>query len=112
MIYYYCKDKGGDRTARARKGKEKKPMTKKIVMNEKRVAVLETLRNATEPMTLNEIAEAIGAEKVATGTTNPMIEMGYIKVVGTKRVPVVTYREVNVYAIGDNEPEVDNEKGE
>ena len=84
----------------------------KIVMNEKRVKVLETLRNATEPMTLNEIANAIGVDKVATGTTNPMIENGYIKVVGTKRVPVVTYREVNVYAIGDNTPDNDNEKGE
>ena len=83
----------------------------KIVMNEKRVKVLETLRNATEPMTLNEIANAIGVDKVATGTTNPMIENGYIKVVGTKRVPVVTYREVNVYAIGDNTPENDIEKG-
>lgn len=84
----------------------------KIVMNEKREKVLETLRNATEPMTLNEIANAIGVDKVATGTTNPMIENGYIKVVGTKRVPVVTYREVNVYAIGDNTPENDTEKGE
>ena len=84
----------------------------KIVMNEKRKAVLETLRNATEPMTLNEIAEAIGVEKVATGTTNPMIENGYIKVAGTKRVPVITYREVNVYVIGENTPEEDNEKGE
>ena len=85
----------------------------KIVMNAKRKAILEVLKTATEPMTLNEIAEKIGAEKVATGTTNPMIENGYIKVVGTKRVPVITYREVNVYAIGDTEPETENEnKGE
>lgn len=85
----------------------------KIVMNAKRKAILETLKTATEPMTLNEIAEKIGAEKVATGTTNPMIENGYIKVVGTKKVPVITYREVNVYAIGDTEPETENEdKGE
>lgn len=85
----------------------------KVVMNEKRVKVLETLRNATEPMTLNEIAEKIGVEKIATGTTNPMIENGYIKVVGTKKVPVITYREVNVYAIGENTPENENnEKGE
>lgn len=82
-------------------------------MNEKRTAVLKALENAAEPMTLNEIAEVIGAEKVATGTTNPMIEAGYIKVVGTKRVPVVTYREVNVYAIGDTKPETEKEdKGE
>lgn len=79
----------------------------KIVMNEKRVKVLEVLKNTSEPMTLNEIANAIGVEKVATGTTNPMIENGYIKVVGTKKVPVVTYREVNVYAIGENTPEND-----
>jgi len=85
----------------------------KIVMNEKRTAVLKALKNATEPMTLNEIAEVIGVEKVATGTTNPMIEAGYIKVVGTKKVPVITYREVNVYAIGDTEPETEKEdKGE
>ena len=85
----------------------------KVVMNEKRTAVLTVLKNATEPMTLNEIAEKIGAEKVATGTTNPMIEAGYIKVVGTKKVPVITYREVNVYAIGEVEPENENEnKGE
>ena len=85
----------------------------KVVMNEKRVKVLETLRNATEPMTLNEIAEKIGVEKIATGTTNPMIENGYIKVVGTKKVPVITYREVNVYAIGENTPENEkDEKGE
>lgn len=85
----------------------------KIVMNEKRTAVLGALKNATEPMTLNEIAEVIGAEKIATGTTNPMIEAGYIKVVGTKRVPVITYREVNVYTIGDTEPETEKEdKGE
>ena len=85
----------------------------KVVMNEKRMKVLETLRNATEPMTLNEIAEKIGVEKIATGTTNPMIENGYIKVVGTKKVPVITYREVNVYAIGENTPENEkDEKGE
>lgn len=85
----------------------------KIVMNAKRKAILETLKTATEPMTLNEIAEKIGAEKVATGTTNEMIKAGYIKVVGTKKVPVVAYREVNVYAIGEVEPENENEnKGE
>jgi Mn-dependent DtxR family transcriptional regulator len=82
----------------------------KVVMNEKRKAIIKVLEGAKSPMTLNEIAETIGVEKIATGTTNPMIENGYIKVVGTKRVPVITYREVNVYAIGDTTPET--EKGE
>ena len=70
-------------------------------MNEKRVKVLEVLKNAQEPMTLNEIAQVMQVEKIATGTTNPMIETGLIKVVGTKRVPIISYREVNVYEVGD-----------
>ena len=73
----------------------------KIIMNEKRVKVLEVLKNAQEPMTLNEIAQVMQVEKIATGTTNPMIETGLIKVVGTKRVPIISYREVNVYEVGD-----------
>lgn len=81
----------------------------KVIMNEKRKAIVNAMKNANAPMTLNEIATAIGVEKIATGTTNPMIEAGYIKVVGTKKVPVITYREVNVYAIGDTEPETETE---
>lgn len=70
-------------------------------MNEKRKAILKVLERATEPMTLNEIAQVLEVEKIATGTTNPMLETGLIKVVGTKRVPIVSYREVNVYEVGD-----------
>lgn len=81
----------------------------KVVMNEKRKAIVNAMKNANAPMTINEIAEVIGVEKIATGTTNPMVAAGYIKVVGTKRVPVTTYREVNVYAIGDIEPETETE---
>lgn len=81
----------------------------KVVMNEKRKAIVNAMKNANAPMTLNEIATAIGVEKIATGTTNPMVEAGYIKVVGTKKVAVITYREVNVYAIGDTEPETETE---
>lgn len=81
----------------------------KVIMNEKRKNVMKALANANAPMTLNEIANVIGVEKLATGTTNPMIEAGYIKVAGTKRVPVITYREVNTYVIGDNTPEVEGE---
>lgn len=73
----------------------------KIIMNEKRKAILNVLERATEPMTLNEIAQVLEVEKIATGTTNPMLETGLIKVVGTKRVPIVSYREVNVYEVGD-----------
>ena len=76
---------------------------KKVVMNETRKGVIEVLKGATEPMTLAEISEKIG-KKVVSGTTNAMLQAGYIKVVGTKKIPVITYREVSVYALGDNEP--------
>ena len=82
----------------------------KVVMNEKRKAIIKVLESAKSPMTLQEIADTLGMEKIATGTTNPMIENGYIKKVGVKKVPVITYREVNVYEIGDIKPET--EKGE
>ena len=82
-------------------------------MNEKRQAIVNVLKGANEPMTLNEIAMKMGVEKIASGTTNAMLEAGIIKVAGTKRVPIVSYREVNVYEMGEmpETPEV-NEKGE
>ena len=82
-------------------------------MNEKRQAIVNVLKGANEPMTLNEIAMKMGVEKIASGTTNAMLEAGIIKVAGTKRVPIVSYREVNVYEMGEmiETPET-NEKGE
>ena len=53
----------------------------KITMNEKRTAVIETLKNATAPMTLAEISNAAGVE-VKSGTTNAMVKAGLIKVAG------------------------------
>ena len=85
----------------------------KVIMNEKRQAIVNVLKGANEPMTLNEIAMKMGVEKIASGTTNVMLEAGIIKVAGTKRVPIVSYREVNVYEMGEitEKPET-NEKGE
>jgi transcriptional regulator of NAD metabolism len=82
----------------------------KVIMNEKRQAIVNVLKGANEPMTLNEIAMKMGVEKIASGTTNAMLEAGIIKVAGTKRVPIVSYREVNVYEMGEMPAE--NEKGE
>lgn len=73
----------------------------KVIMNEKRKAIVSVLKGASEPMTLNEIATKLGVEKIASGTTNAMLEAGIIKVAGTKRVPIVSYREVNVYEMGE-----------
>lgn len=72
----------------------------KLVMNDLRKKVLKTLKESETPLTLKEISEKIGVE-VKTGSTNALLTNGVIQVVGTKKVPVTTYKEVNVYAIGD-----------
>ena len=75
--------------------------TMKITMNDTRKAVINTLENADAPMTLKEIAEALGLEKLNSGTTNALVAAGILKVAGTKKVPVVKYNEVNTYTVGD-----------
>lgn len=72
---------------------------KNVVMNETRKAVIKTLKASTEPLTLAEISTKIG-KKVASGSTNAMVAVGMIKVVGQKEV--ITYRPkpVNTYKLG------------
>lgn len=72
----------------------------KITMNETRKAILDLLANATEPLSLAEISEAIN-KKVSSGTTNPLVSAGLLKVVGEKEVQVVRTVKVNAYALGD-----------
>ncbi len=82
----------------------------KLVQNETREKIVETLKGATEPMTLAEIAQAIGKEKIGSGTTNPMVTAGVIRKVGTKRVAKTTYVEVATYAIGEEKAEEKTEE--
>ena len=75
----------------------------KIKMNEKRTAVIETLKNATAPMTLAEIATAAGVE-VKSGTTNAMVKVGLIVVAGEREIicPTCGHKHtVKEYKIGD-----------
>lgn len=75
----------------------------KITMNEKRTAVIETLKNATAPMTLAEIATAAGTE-IKSGTTNAMVKAGLIVVAGEREIvcPACGHKHtVKEYAIGD-----------
>ena len=72
----------------------------KITMNETRKQVIDTLKKSNEPLTLKEIGERVG-KTIQTGSTNALLSAGIIKVVGSKKVPVTTYKEVNVYSIGD-----------
>ena len=75
----------------------------KIKMNEKRNAVIETLKNATAPMTLAEIANAAGVE-IKSGTTNAMVKVGLITVAGEREIvcPACGYKyKVKEYTLGD-----------
>ena len=73
---------------------------KTLKMNDTRRKVIDVLKNADAPMTLNDIAKVLNVD-VKTGTTNALIAAGVLKVAGTVKVPVTTYREVNTYALGD-----------
>lgn len=75
----------------------------KITMNEKKTAVIETLKNATAPMTLTEISNAAGVE-VKSGTTNAMVKVGLITVAGEREIvcPVCGHKhKVKEYSLGD-----------
>ena len=75
----------------------------KITMNEKRNAVIETLKNATAPMTLAEISNAAGVE-VKSGTTNAMVKVGLIIVSGEREIvcPACGHKhKVKEYSLGD-----------
>ena len=75
----------------------------KIKMNEKRNAVIETLKNATAPMTLAEIANAAGIE-IKSGTTNAMVKVGLIVVAGEREIvcPACGHKhKVKEYTLGD-----------
>lgn len=50
----------------------------KLEMTPLRKSIVETLKNANAPMTLAEIAQTIGVDKIATGTTNAMVSAGVI----------------------------------
>lgn len=75
----------------------------KITMNEKRTAVIETLKNATAPMTLAEISSAAGVA-VKSGTTNAMVQVGLIVVAGEREIvcPACGHKhKVKEYSLGD-----------
>lgn len=75
----------------------------KITMNEKRTAVINTLKNATTPMTLAEIANKSGVE-IKSGTTNAMVKAGLIVVSGEREIicPACGHKHtVKEYTIGD-----------
>ena len=84
-----------------------------IVLNDLRKNVIEALKKSNEALTLRELSEITG-KSVKSGSINSLVQAGVLKVAGTKKVPVVTYREVNTYEIDDlsvlDQPEKKPEK--
>ena len=81
----------------------------KVVMNELRNKIVGALEKETEGLTLAEIAEKVGVEKISTGTTNPMVSAGILRKVGTKKVAKTIYVEVATYAMGEMPTEKEGE---
>ena len=59
--------------------------TMKVEMNEKRVKILEVLKEAESPMTLAEISKFAGFV-VKTGTTNAMVKAGMMVKAGVREI--------------------------
>lgn len=75
----------------------------KLVMNDLRKNVIEVLKNASAPMTLDEISTAVGTP-VKTGTTNAMVSAGVIVKAGDREVLKPSTRKVATYAFVSNTP--------
>lgn len=74
----------------------------KIKMNPTREKVLEVLASTNEPLTLRQISEKAGIE-VKSGSTNPLISAGMIKIAGEVRIPVIRYELRKTYVLGNVE---------
>lgn len=73
---------------------------KDFKMTDVRKAVLDTLTNATDSMTLAEISEAVGAE-VKSGTVNALVSLDLVEKGADKTVERMGKSTVNTYVLGD-----------
>lgn len=74
----------------------------KLVMNEKRTAIVNTLKASDKPMTLAEISAVVGFE-VKSGTTNTLIKAGVMVATGKREIvcPMCgSKHKVNEYIFG------------
>lgn len=84
----------------------------KLNQNEKRSAVIATLKTATKGMTLAEISAATGME-IKSGTTNAMVKAGALIVSGERTLVCPTCgrkHTVKEYSLGDLSAFENNEK--
>lgn len=74
----------------------------KLVMNEKRTAIVNALKASDKPMTLAEISAVVGFE-VKSGTTNTLIKAGVMVATGKREIvcPMCgSKHKVNEYIFG------------
>lgn len=78
---------------------------KNLVMNDKRKEIIKVLKTAenNKGLTLDEISEKVGF-KVMTGTTNPMKEVGLLKVTETTTKATKVKRPVYTYKVVSDKP--------
>lgn len=74
----------------------------KIVKNETRNSIINFLKeHQGEAFTLNEIAQAIGVEKINSGTTNILVANGILVNGEDKMVEVIKKEPRKTYTLGD-----------
>lgn len=75
---------------------------KGVKASDLRRKIFNCLKDASEPLTLEEISAKIGV-KVGAGTTNPMVKGGILVVRGKKEVMRPTKAVKDTYTIGDTD---------
>jgi hypothetical protein len=70
-------------------------------------AIMGVLKGAEAPMTLAEIAVALGVEKLTSGAINGLIKKGNVVKAGVREVPVMAKAKASVYEFVADIPETD-----
>lgn len=70
-------------------------------------AIMGVLKGAEAPMTLAEIAVALGVEKLTSGAINGLVKKGNVAKAGEREVPVMAKAKASVYEFVADIPETD-----
>lgn len=70
-------------------------------------AIMGVLKGAEAPMTLAEIAMALGKERLTSGSINGLVGKGNVAKAGERAVTVVSKAEVNTYEFVADVPEAE-----
>ena len=70
-------------------------------------SIMAVLKDASEPMTLAEIAVALGKERLTSGAINGLVAKGNVAKAGEREIEVETKAEVNTYEFVADIPEAE-----